>query len=242
MKDVINGAKSDGTNDSAPLNQTAPIRPVFDFMDVFSQVMPDVVKIKIPGTTYFGTGFFVSVGETNSCDIATSNHVTNGRDEIKAVTLDGRSFAAKLQKVDLPHEISIYQLQDVPDPSKTCKPVQLGSVPSNNEILMGLGEIAGDTYNIGMRTVVPYLEQTLGWITRNEREFPPLDGEDMNRQMISMFPIGQHGFSGGPVFDYQSKVVGIGAGGSGTEMIMEPIKYLADDLAELNEKRKSNHP
>src|SRR5271170_2595095 len=104
------------------LPQEQKKEPVFDAAQIFADVRASVVSVKsipadgkpVPINGGGGTGFFVSSGEPNSCEVATVTHFIES-EPVAVVMQDGQIYTAKAEKIDLPHEIAVYKVMGVND-------------------------------------------------------------------------------------------------------------------------------
>jgi len=214
--------------------------PVFDAAAIFTGAENQAVKIKIPGSTEYGTGFFVTSGEPHSCEVATLSHVTDGKQQVSAITVDGQTLVAELEKVDWKNEIAIYQLKNVRDPIRVCQEVQITTrLPQDHEPLVGVGIAAGDF--AGAPLARPFSAQALGFTKRKDLNLKALPNEDKDRDVLVLGgEAGQHGYSGAALYESQSKVVAIEAGpGPDGTMVAEFAKHLQDNLDQIKAEREA---
>jgi len=186
--------------------------PVFDANAIWTGVADSTVKIRIPGTTHFGGGVFVSSGEPHSCEIVTLSHITDGKSEILVDTMDGRTAAAKMVKTDRANQIAIYQLEDAATFRSICNDVQVSSdPPKQNEKLLGMGMEPGQYQNAP--NAVPYDAKAVGIIGRSQLNVMPLPGEDTQRDLLVVSTDGaKPGYSGGGLYNADSKLSALLAG------------------------------
>jgi S1-C subfamily serine protease len=216
------------------------IAPTFDAAEILTTAEQHAVKFKVPGSTQFGTGFFVSSGEPHSCEAATLSHVTGGQKIVSVVTPDGQTVKAELVKVDWRNELSVYQLKDVNRPLSVCQEVQISRRSLNqNERLLGVGISPGLAGSLPISN--PFEGHALGYISRKEATQPPLPNEDMDREMLIWGGPGQHGFSGAAIYDMYEKVVAIeaGAGPDENTNLAEFAWHLQDVLDQIKAEREA---
>jgi S1-C subfamily serine protease len=203
---------------------------VFDAAEILS-VQNHAVKIRIPGTTGFGTGFFVTSDQPSSCEVATLSHVTDGRSHITIFTLDGQTADAVLEKVDWKHQIAVYKAQDVARAPAVCKEAKISrQAPSQSENLVGIGMEPGLP-----PVATPFEVTALGFVARRDTANLPIPDEDMARNLLVLGGPGKHGYSGGPIYNANQEVVALeaGAGPDPNTSVAEFAVYLQDVLDEI---------
>lgn len=218
----------DGIDRRTKLAESAP----FHAAEIFEKAAPSVVDVG-----GHGTGFFVSSGEPNSCEIVTESHVTDN-DATKITTRDGHSHAAKPIMIDKAHELTFYKLEDVQNPETVCKEL----------VINGRGPILGQSFiSIGARgddgasaTDLKYQTSTIegestrskiyadsNWIDR----WLTSHSESLDSQLvISKDRATRKGYSGGPWLDSEARVIGITFGDSNWKSFADSARFIQEDL------------
>jgi len=223
-----------------------------DTAKIFADIAPSLVAVRriypehpVSINGGGGSGFFVSSGAPNACEVATLNHVTESDRSIAIIMQTGTIYKAHPEKIDLPHEIAIYEVEGVKDPQHVCKPVELDTTPlKSGDKVLGLGDNEDPThpgsYNGTFGAYVPRAEpERLGLLDLGEEE-----GEDMQRPVAWFDPFEcNHGDSGGPLAktddsSHKSKVVGLCAAGDGYGFA-ELASALQDDLDQIRREREA---
>lgn len=145
---------------SEPPAQVAAFEP----LQLLKDVAPSVVKIKTVadsnGEWSVGTGFMVSSGDKNACEIATVAHVTGQSERIQVTTSNGRTYDGTLVKNDLKNELSVFKIPGLAPDSPLCKPLEISTRKLNaSEIVMGVSSVEDP------RWPVPYVGISLGLVT-----------------------------------------------------------------------------
>lgn len=223
---------------SEPPAQVAPFEP----LQLLKDVAPSVVKIKtVPdsnGEWSVGTGFMVSSGDQNACEIATVAHVTGQSERIQVTTSNGRTYDGTLVKNDLKNELSVFKIPGLAPDSPLCKPLEVSTRKLNaSEIVMGVSSVEDP------RWPVPYIGISLGLVSRDNpvyvRRLSTMVGEDMLRPMGAFMMRGDHGDSGGPIVDAARKVVGIEAAAANGYSLSELPVFLKNLLVDIKTERES---
>lgn len=218
----------------------APKPSAFDPLQLLKDVAPSVVKIKTPanaqGEWSVGTGFIVSSGDQSACEIATLTHVAGSNDKLQITTNNGQTHDATLVKNDLKHELSLFKIPALPPDSPLCKPAEISTRKlSPNEVVMGVSSVED------ARWPVPYVGISLGLVSRDNpiyvRRLPTMIGEDMLRPMGAFVMRGDHGDSGGPIFDAARKVVGVEAAAANGYSLSELPIFLKQLLEDAKAER-----
>jgi S1-C subfamily serine protease len=218
----------------------------FDAWHIFAQGAPSVVGVDT------ATGFFVSSGEPHSCEVATSRHVTNA-DTADVTTINGEKYVGRAELLDGPNEVSIYKLDGVADPSKTCREVTIEkSLPSIGEPVLSIG--ADDVYNKFVNAQHP--DFITGIVTGNSKTAGQFWGDfswpvrainrmrDGVRDESFAMPLlvikGEihNGFSGGPWLNQNGRLVGLNYAGRGGSSFPQTTEFLQKDL-DLIKARKA---
>ncbi|HEY9791370.1 MAG TPA: serine protease [Candidatus Obscuribacterales bacterium] len=213
----------------------------FNAHDIFAHASNSVVEVNShpPAGQEVGTGFFVSSGLPNSCEVATAAHV--GHDyQVPITTVDGHSHYVHLELLDKRHEIAIYGAQ-VPNSEAVCKPLTIdssGEAKGEPIVVVGANSADGDA----TATDHNYRTGTIeGLHKRTEYPARQLPGEDLTRPMMQANGnLKAPGYSGGPWLDGKGEVVGVHAVGANGFGVAELPQFLQEDLDIIKAERTKN--
>jgi S1-C subfamily serine protease len=191
-----------------------------------------------------GSGFVVGVrGDT--CEIATSYHVTEGQGAKIFVTLaDGSKHAASVALAKPGRELTILNVSVGENAQTACKPLAIGEDDSSSGQLAFMGTIPlpaefnplaerwtrGVPDNIGVVTEVKSFAPLPGLVTPYEV------GQDVFVESIQGYPAD----SGSPAVDGDARVIGLNFSTKtrGGVTLVVPARFLREALAELHAQSK----
>jgi S1-C subfamily serine protease len=218
-----------------------PSRPAQNWQELKEQIAPSAVQVSapvylfnlIPINEALGTGFFVSSGQPNSCEVATAYHVGESPKEVKITTHDGQCYKATPEKLDPQHDLAIYKVNGVSRPAEVCRDLPLNTNPEPNLPVLVLDGAVDPVHPDAVHG------RTLGLRPRTDiRESRRWGVEDMNAELIATNLQTRPGFSGGPVVDTSGHVRGVHVMHDGPAY-EEQAKFLQADLEAIKAERES---
>ena len=179
------------------------------YADLVDEIMPSVVNIftetasvsdnedvdnmmidpELEGRESLGSGFFIR----NDGHILTNYHIIKGAKIISVMTVEGKSYEAKIIGIDKPSDLAVLKIESKKD--KPFKPVIFGNAQEAR-----IGDIVltfGNPYGLGISV-------SSGIISAKSRSIG-LGGQ----QYIQTDAAINQGNSGGPMFNTNGEVIGI---------------------------------
>ena len=170
--------------------------------EVFRQVTPSVVVIRARGREVSG-GSVVGFSETGSGvlisadgKVVTAAHVVNTTDAITVEVIGGESVSARVIASEPAADLSMIQLERVPNGAQVAKLANSDSVRVGDQVL-----VVGAPYGLSYSLSVGYISAR--WAPNTVYRSMPLAEFFQTDAVINT------GNSGGPIFNMAGQVIGI---------------------------------